>query len=136
MPKVNKDDLLLEKVAAFVSQEQSYEAAATRLNVKTTTLWRFVKSGTAIGRTRAALELGLTKVNRERKMERTGSAAPERAMGLKGFSGKDLSEMRALCSRVVAWLDMAEAALANTRATGPRGQSGKTKKQSGGQDRR
>lgn len=133
MPKVNKDNQLFEKVGAFVAGERSFEAAAARLEVKTTTLWRFAKNGTAIARTRKALERGLAKVERESEMARPGSSAPVQGMGLKALAGDDLREMRALCSRMVAWIDMAESALASSRATGGPGRSGGPIEQHGGQ---
>lgn len=129
MPKVDKDNQLSARVAVFVAGERSYEAAASRLGVKTATLWRFVKKGAAIARTRNALESGLAKV--ESEMKRPSPSSPAQGVGGEAFFVEDLQEMRALCSRMVAWIDMVELALVSSRATG-RPEEG----QHGGQDGR
>ncbi len=114
MPKVTKDDLLLEKVKALVAQEKSYESAAARLNVNTTTLWRFAKNGTAIARTRVSMERGLANLDHESEMQPRGSAHTRKQLTPQMFSSGDLREMRALCDRMVAWIDQAESALAKS----------------------
>ncbi|MCY4755134.1 hypothetical protein [Pelomonas aquatica] len=114
MPKVTKDDLLLEKVKALVAQEKSYEAAAARLNVNTTTLWRFAKNGTAIARTRVSMERGLANLDSESEMQLRGAARRHEQLTPQMFSSADLREMRALCDRMVAWIDQAESALAKS----------------------
>lgn len=116
MPKVTKDDLLFEKVVSFVERQRSYESAAARLRVNTTTLWRFVQKGTAITRTRQALTRGLAQAESE-MLHRT-SLYDHHATRIATVSEEHLKEMRALCGRMVTWLDMAEQVLASSRATG------------------
>lgn len=116
MPKVSKDDLLLERVVRFVDHQRSYASAAALLRVNTTTLWRFTQKGTAIARTRQALARGL--VQAESEMQNRTSRSAQQVTEIAPISEQHLKEMRALCGRMLAWLDMAEQALANSLATG------------------
>jgi hypothetical protein len=105
MPKVSRDERLAAQVRAFIEKFDAVSAAATALGVSKTLLWRFDRSGCAIGRTRTLLADALAKHEKE-----TASAESEtRATPPVGLSPnvpvEELLAMRALFQNMLNVID-------------------------------
>jgi hypothetical protein len=94
MPKVVRDERLAARVRLFIEQRGTVASAAAALGVDRTFLWRFQRSGCAIGRTRTLLADALGRYEKETPLGKSATSAipPELPPGV---SANDLVAMRA-----------------------------------------
>jgi hypothetical protein len=124
MPKVLRDDHLLERVTAFVLHSGSCNAAATRLGVNRVTFWRFAKTGEALARTRMNIAQRLALV--ESETNSGSSIGAQQFDGLNLVPLNELKGIREMCMRMLAWVDKVEPqmlAAAKQRRSGEHGKA-------------
>ena len=100
MPKSTADAALLIEVNVFVDQCPTRSAAAEKLGVHRSTLWRFMKKeGRALTKTRKRFRMELG--------DRTKSATPVVAVQLNATPAGDdeVAELRRFCNSLRALLD-------------------------------
>ncbi|MFM0485157.1 hypothetical protein PQQ81_31865 [Paraburkholderia strydomiana] len=104
MPKLLPDERLVERVRAFVERRGTVASAASALGVDRTFLWRFQRSGRAIGRTRARLADALARLEKETKSEESATTTLGTQLPV-GVSAKDLVAMRAFFQNMLNVID-------------------------------
>lgn len=121
MPKCDKDPVLQDQLHRFMSENGLTRcAAAARLGVERTTLWRFCETGRARGDTRVRLREALEKCNMEARLSVACGAVgafravdpvvpPVRAVSREVLTDRELKQIRKACEGVLALLDVYEA---------------------------
>jgi hypothetical protein len=118
MPKCDMDPVLQDQLHRFMSENELTRcAAAARLGVERTTLWRFCETGRARGDTRARFREALEKCNMEARLSVAGDAVgavdpvvpPVRAVSRGVLADRELKQIRKACEGVLALLDVYEA---------------------------
>jgi hypothetical protein len=105
MPKVAPDEVLVTDVRRFVDEVGGAAAAAAILDVEKTMLWRFLRSGCAIGKNRVKLRVALdAQKNATKRENATGNAVP-RGTPDPRLSASTLSELRNTLTSMIVLID-------------------------------
>ncbi|SKC53376.1 hypothetical protein [Paraburkholderia hospita] len=104
MPKVVRDEGLEERVRLFIEQRGTIASAASALGVDRTFLWRFHRSGRAIGRTRTRLSDALARFEKATPLTESVTTASPMSLPL-GVSSDDLKAMRAFFQNMLNVID-------------------------------
>lgn len=104
MPKISPDENLLMNVRALVASNAGCSAAAKVIGINKATLWRFLKTGSAIERNKAILRSAVDAAEsepRDRDSE-TNEASTGPATGL---SLDDLERMKSMCQTMILMIE-------------------------------
>jgi len=108
MPKVMRDEGLAERVRLFIERRGTLSAAAVALGVDKTLLWRFNRSGCAIGRTRMQLTEALARFENE-TLQTENVTSVLRSQMPSGVSDGDLVALRAFFQNMLNLVDAFDA---------------------------
>jgi hypothetical protein len=114
MPKTTLDESLTSDVRTFVEDAGSVSAAALRLGVERTMLWRFHSTGRAIERNRLLLRNALDGLENATKPENaTEHATQSIKVGLRTIASDDLTKLRTFFQNMIALVDAYEMSRSN-----------------------
>lgn len=100
MPKISPDENLLMNVRALVAKNAGCSAAAKLIGIDKATLWRFLKTGSAIERNKAILRSAVEAA--ENEIHYRDSEANEAGTGsATGLSLDDLQRMKSMCQTMI-----------------------------------
>lgn len=112
MPKVHSDNTLLLQVRKIVENHGGCSPAAKFLEVDKTTLWRFIKTGCAIERTRVTLRKSV--VRHENAINENSSALNKTLQGKEAtLSLDDLQRMKTMLQMMILVIDSYAASAPN-----------------------
>lgn len=107
MPRVPRDNQLLERATRFVQASGGCRnAAAGRLGINRVTFWRFMRSGSALARTRMHISKALDGF--ESETNGTKIAGVPDHLGDAAGPLSELQGIREMCLRMLAWVDVME----------------------------
>lgn len=112
MPKVQKDEALHAEIQAIVGLCGGLGKAEKVLQINRTKLWRFCKSGCAIGRNRQQLELAAKRYRSE--TGNSGFRHEEKIPASNELRIDELRKIRAFCQSMISFVDAFESTLGVT----------------------
>lgn len=103
MPKISPDENLLMNVRALVAKNAGCSAAAKLIGIDKATLWRFLKTGSAIERNKAILRSAVEAAENEiHYRDSEANEANEAGAGsATGLSLDDLQRMKSMCQTMI-----------------------------------
>lgn len=107
MPKVQRDEALLERLNMVVKECDGYGRAAKRLGVEKMMVWRFCTNGCAIERTRVRLSEAVKSYERESSRITLNEQLLDFANQDK-VTAEDLRVIRHFCQKMIFLVDAYE----------------------------
>ncbi|WP_176079490.1 hypothetical protein [Paraburkholderia tropica] len=105
MPRIAPDEILAADVRRFVDEVGGTAAAASRLGVEKTMLWRFARSGCAIRKNRVKLRAALDALqNATKNGNATSNAVQAGGAGVR-LSASTLNELRSTLTNMIVLID-------------------------------